>query len=184
VTPLGLGWPNIISALRIAFVPVLVVLVLLKTRSASYAAAVVFVAGGLSDGLDGYLARRHGMTTRTGMWLDPLSDKLFVSAAVIALVVVDRFPLWAALVILVREVAVTVLRAVRGTRGSSMPASTLAKAKTASQLLAVTLYLLPLGAPADGVKLSVLVVAVAFTVASGLDYFLRLGRPARPRAAA
>src|SRR5262249_49594579 len=95
VAPLGIGWPNIISALRIVLVPVLVALVLVDTRSASIAAAVVFVLGGLSDGLDGYLARRHSMTTRTGVWLDPLSDKLLVSAAVISLVIVDRFPLLA-----------------------------------------------------------------------------------------
>jgi CDP-diacylglycerol--glycerol-3-phosphate 3-phosphatidyltransferase len=154
------------------------VLILVQTRAASYAAAAVFVLGGLSDGLDGWLARRHGMTTRTGMWLDPLSDKLLVSAAVIALVIVDRFPLWAAVTIVVREVAVTVLRAVRGTRGTSMPASSLGKAKTATQLLAVTLYLLPLGPGADGVKLAVLVVAVAFTVLSGIDYFVHVRRPA------
>lgn len=176
-----MGWPNLISALRIVLVPVLVVLILIQTRVASYAAAAVFVAGGLSDGLDGYLARRHGMTTTTGAWLDPLSDKLFVSAAVISLTAIDRFPLWAAIVILAREIAVTVLRAVRGTQGTSMPASTLAKAKTASQLLAVTLYLLPLGSSADGIRLAVLVIAVVFTVASGLDYFLRVRRPASPR---
>ena len=155
----------------------LVVLVLIDTKATSYAAAAVFVAGGLSDGLDGYLARRHAMTTRTGIWLDPLSDKLFVSAAVIALVIVDRFPLWAAIIILVREIAVTVLRAVRGTQGTAMPASGLGKAKTASQLLAVTLYLLPLGPSADGFKLAILIVAVVFTVWSGVDYFLRLRRP-------
>jgi CDP-diacylglycerol--glycerol-3-phosphate 3-phosphatidyltransferase len=173
-----MGWPNIISALRIVLVPVLVVLVLIDTQAASYAAAAVFVAGGLSDGIDGWLARRQGTTSRTGMWLDPLSDKLLVSAAVISLVIVDRFPLWAAVIIIVREVAVTVLRAVRGTKGTSMPASGLAKAKTASQLLAVTLYLLPLGPSADGVKLAALIVAVALTVISGLGYFVRLGRPA------
>ncbi len=153
----------------------LVVLVLAQTRAASYAAAAVFVAGGLSDGLDGWLARRHGMTTRTGMWLDPLSDKLLVSAAVISLVIVDRFPLWAAVIVVVREAAVTVLRVVRGAQGTSMPASNLAKAKTASQLVAVTLYLLPLGPGADGVKLAVLLVAVAFTVLSGIDYFVHVG---------
>jgi CDP-diacylglycerol---glycerol-3-phosphate 3-phosphatidyltransferase len=184
LAPLGLGWPNLISALRIVLMPVLVALVLVETRGASYAAAGVFVAGGLSDGLDGYLARRHAMTTRTGMWLDPLSDKLLVSAAVVALAAVGRFPVWAAIVILVREVAVTVLRAVRGTQGASMPASSLAKAKTASQLLAVTLYLLPLGRSANGTKLAVLIVAVAFTVASGLDYFVRVRPPAKPRAVA
>ena len=150
---------------------------LIDTKATSYAAAAVFVAGGLSDGLDGYLARRHATITRTGVWLDPLSDKLFVSAAVIALVIVDRFPLWAAIVIIVREIAVTVLRAVRGTQGTSMPASGLGKAKTASQLLAVTLYLLPLGPSADGFKLAILIVAVVFTVWSGVDYFLRLRRP-------
>jgi len=152
-------------------------LVLIDTKTASYAAAAVFVAGGLSDGLDGYLARRNAMTTRTGAWLDPLSDKLFVSAAVIALVIVDRFPLWAAIVIIVREIAVTALRAVRGTQGTSMPASGLGKAKTASQLLAVTLYLLPLGPSADGFKLAILVVAVVFTVWSGVDYFIKVRRP-------
>jgi CDP-diacylglycerol--glycerol-3-phosphate 3-phosphatidyltransferase len=107
-----------------------------------------------------------------------------VSAAVIALVIVDRFPIWAAAVIVVREVAVTVLRAVRGTQGTAMPASGLAKAKTASQLLAVTLYLLPLGPSADGFKLAVLIVAVVFTVVSGAAYFLRTGRPASARPAA
>jgi CDP-diacylglycerol--glycerol-3-phosphate 3-phosphatidyltransferase len=154
------------------------VLILVDTRVASYAATAVFVVGGLSDLLDGYLARRNAMTTRTGAWLDPLSDKLFVAAAVIALAAIDRFPLWAAIVILAREVAVTALRAVRGTQGASMPASTLGKAKTASQLMAVTLYLLPLGSWADAWRLAVLVIAVAFTVASGLDYFLRVRRPA------
>jgi len=164
-------------------VPVLVVLVLIDTRAASYAAAAVFVAGGLSDGLDGYLARRHGMTTRMGMWLDPLSDKLLVSGAVISLVIVDRFPLWAAVIIVVREIAVTVLRSVKGTQGESMPASGLGKAKTASQLVAVTLYLLPLGSWADGLKLVLLIVAVVFTVASGIDYFVPLRRH-RARASA
>jgi CDP-diacylglycerol--glycerol-3-phosphate 3-phosphatidyltransferase len=150
----------------------------MQTRTASYAAAVVFVLGGLSDGLDGWLARRHGMTTPTGIWLDPLSDKLLVSAAVISLVIVDRFPLWAAVIIVVREIAVTVLRIVRGSRGTSMPASNLGKAKTASQLVAVTLYLLPLGPSADGVKLAILIVAVVFTVLSGVDYFVHVRRPA------
>jgi CDP-diacylglycerol---glycerol-3-phosphate 3-phosphatidyltransferase len=157
-------------------VPILVVLVLVDTQAAAYAAAAVFVAGGLSDGLDGYLARRHAMTTTTGMWLDPLSDKLLVAAAVISLVIVDRFPLWAAVIIVMREVAVTVLRAVKGSQGESMPASGLGKAKTASQLVAVTLYLLPLGSWADGLKLVLLVIAVVFTVASGVDYFVPLRR--------
>jgi CDP-diacylglycerol---glycerol-3-phosphate 3-phosphatidyltransferase len=158
--------------------PVIVVLVLAGTEGAAYAAAAVFVAGGLSDGVDGYLARRHGMVTRTGVWLDPLSDKLLVAAPVITLAALGRFPLWGAAIILAREVAVSVLRAVRGTQGASMPASDLAKVKTGTQLVAITLYLLPLPAGADPARMAALGVAVAFTVASGIDYFVRPRRSA------
>jgi CDP-diacylglycerol--glycerol-3-phosphate 3-phosphatidyltransferase len=161
-----------------ALVPVLVVLVVAGSDAASYAAAAVFVAGGLSDGLDGYLARRHGMTTRTGAWLDPLSDKLLVAAAVLTLAALGRFPVWAAAIILAREAAVVGLRAFRGTRGTSMPASDLAKVKTGAQLVAITLYLLPLSSGANSARLAALSIAVAITVYSGLDYFLRA--PRRP----
>jgi CDP-diacylglycerol--glycerol-3-phosphate 3-phosphatidyltransferase len=153
-----------------------VFLVLARTRTASYAAAVVFVAGGLSDGLDGYLARRHGMTTRTGAWLDPLSDKLLVAAPMLTLMFLGDFPVWAAILILARETAVTALRIARGTRGTSMPASDIAKAKTVAQILVITLYLLPLPESADGFRLAVLVIAVVITVASGVDYFFRAAR--------
>src|SRR5439155_5362778 len=82
VAPLGVGWPNIVTGARVLLAPILVVLILARTRPASYAAAAVFLAGGFSDGLDGYLARRHGMATRTGAWLDPLSDKLLIAAPI------------------------------------------------------------------------------------------------------
>jgi len=163
--------------MRVLLVPVLVVLILERTRAASYAAAAVFVAGGLSDGLDGYLARRHHMKTRTGAWLDPLSDKLLVAAPIITMTAIGRFPLWGAVAILAREAAVTALRIVRGTRGASMPATDIAKAKTVTQVLAVTLYLLPLSPDANPLRLAVLGVAVAITVYSGLDYFIRATRP-------
>jgi CDP-diacylglycerol--glycerol-3-phosphate 3-phosphatidyltransferase len=164
----------------VLLVPLLVVLILARTKATSYAAAAVFVAGGFSDGLDGYLARRHGMTTRTGAWLDPLSDKLLVAAPIVTLTAIGRFPVWAAVVILAREMAVTGLRIARGTHGTSMPASDLAKVKTVAQLLAVTLYLLPLGGGADPWRLAVLVVAAAVTVYSGIDYFVRARRAGIP----
>jgi len=171
------GWPNIVTGLRILLVPVLVILILQRTRVASYAAAVVLVAGGVSDGLDGYLARRHHMTTRTGAWLDPLSDKGLVAAPIITLSAIGRFPVWGAVAILAREAAVTALRIVRGTRGSSMPATEIAKVKTAAQVLAVLLYLLPLSSDANPARVAALGVAVAITLYSGLDYFFRALRP-------
>ena len=124
--PLGLGWPNIVSVLRILLVPVVVVLVAVQTRAASYAATAVLVVGGLTDLLDGYLARRFGSSTLTGAWLDPLSDKLLVAATIIALAAISRFPVWAAVIILAREASVTFLRTWLGTHRTSMPATEIA----------------------------------------------------------
>lgn len=159
---------------RILLAPVLVVLVLSAGRVAAYVAAVVFVVGAATDRLDGYLARRFASATRTGAWLDPLADKLFVLAPVVALTVEDRFPLWAAIVFVVREAGVSFLRAWLGTHGRSMPATPLGQWKTALQMVAILLYLLPLAASFDPVKVVVLIIAVALTVWSGLDYLVRV----------
>jgi CDP-diacylglycerol--glycerol-3-phosphate 3-phosphatidyltransferase len=140
---------------------------------AAYVASVVFVIGAATDRLDGYLARRFASATRTGAWLDPLADKLFVLAPVMALTATGRFPVWAAIVFLVREAAVATLRARLGTHGRSMPATPLGQWKTALQMLSILLYLLPLPATMDPTKIGVLLVAVAITIWSGIDYFLR-----------
>ncbi len=161
---------------RIVLAPVLVVLVLSRDETAGTLAAAVFVFGALTDGLDGYLARRYAGSTRIGVWLDPLADKILVSAPILALAVIGEFPVWAAVVIVGRELAVSLLRARLGGRGLSMPASPWGKAKTAVQMLLVPLYLLPLGAGADTTKRVVLGLAVALTLWSGLDYFLRATR--------
>lgn len=170
--PLGLGWPNLVSVGRILLIPLLVWLILLDTRIASGWAAAVFVIGAVSDGLDGYLARRHRMQTLTGAWLDPLSDKLFVSAPTVALALDDRFPWWAVAVIVGREVAVSFLRWRLDQRSVSMPASRLAKWKTASQLLAVFLYILPIPGSWRDVRAGALIVAIALTIYTGAEYFL------------
>jgi CDP-diacylglycerol--glycerol-3-phosphate 3-phosphatidyltransferase len=170
LTPLGLGWPNIVSVFRMLLAPILAVLILAEERSASYAAAAIFVVGAATDGLDGYLARRYQATTPTGQWLDPLADKILVSTPVLTLAALGEFPWWAAAVIVVREIGVSVLRAYLGSRGRSMPASRGAKVKTTLQLLAVTLYILPLGGEADAVKFASLVAAVALTIVTGVAY--------------
>lgn len=172
IRPLGLGWPNLVSIARVALIPILVALILADTRGSSYAAASIFVLGAASDGLDGWLARRHRMKTATGAWLDPLSDKLFVAAPILALVARDRFPAWAAVVIIGREIAVSVLRWRLDVRAVSMPASRLAKWKTVTQLAAVFLYVLPLGSGWGAWKLGTLVVSVVLTVYTGAEYFL------------
>jgi CDP-diacylglycerol--glycerol-3-phosphate 3-phosphatidyltransferase len=181
IRPLGLGWPNIISVLRILLVPVLVVLILSRERPAAFLAAALFVLAAVTDGLDGYLARRHAAITRLGQWLDPLADKALVTAPVIAMVITGTFPLWAAAIIVAREFAVSLLRAWLGTRGRAMPASFWGKVKTTAQMVVVLLYLLPVPAgPMVAVRFWLLVVAVVLTVWSGIDYLWRAFRaPAR-----
>jgi CDP-diacylglycerol--glycerol-3-phosphate 3-phosphatidyltransferase len=170
VKPLGLGWPNVLSIGRIALIPIVVVLIGTDHAATRWVAVVVFVVGALSDLVDGYLARRHEMTTAVGVWLDPLSDKLFVIVPAIALSFGGEFPWWATAVIIAREVAVSLLRWRLDQRGVSMPASRAGKAKTFSQILAVGLAIAPLSTELDPLVLAVIVVAVILTVASGLEY--------------
>ena len=141
-------------------------------------AAVVFVVAAATDGLDGYLARRYATATATGQWLDPLADKVLVAAPVVTLTALGRFPLWAAVVIVARELGVSLLRAWLGSRGRAMPASGWGKAKTAAQMAAVLLYLLPLGPDAAGLRWWTLLAAVLLTVWSGTDYAIKAARPA------
>jgi CDP-diacylglycerol---glycerol-3-phosphate 3-phosphatidyltransferase len=152
-----------------------VVLVLSGSNTAAVVAAALFVFGALTDGLDGYLARRYAGATKVGQWLDPLADKILVTAPVIALTATGRFPLWATVIIVLREFAVSLLRAWLGARGVSMPASPWGKVKTAVQMVLVPLYLLPLEGVA-GVRLAALWIAVVLTLWSGLDYFLKAAR--------
>ena len=168
--PLGLGWPNVLSLGRILLIPVVVLLIEADREEARWLAVVVFVVGALSDLLDGYLARRHSMTTSVGAWLDPLSDKLFVSVPAVALALRAEFPWWAAAVIVIREVAVSLLRWRLDRRGVSMPASRAGKAKTLSQVWAVGLSIAPLAPAFDPLVLAVVIAAVVLTVVSGLEY--------------
>jgi CDP-diacylglycerol--glycerol-3-phosphate 3-phosphatidyltransferase len=156
---------------RVALAPFIVVLILAGGRSALDLAAALFVMGAASDGLDGYLARRYGVTTRTGQWLDPLADKILVVAPVLTLVSLGDFPAWAAAIIVGREAAIVVLRSILGLRGRSMPASRVAKVKTFLQIAAITLYILPLGA--HWWIGAVLITAVAFTVYTGAHYVVQ-----------
>ena len=159
--------------------PVLVVLITAQETALSYVAAAVFAAAAVTDGLDGYLARRYEAKTRTGQWLDPLADKALVSAPVVTLAALGEFPIWAAVILIVRELSVSVLRVYLGLRGVGLPASPVAKLKTTVQLLAITLYLLPLPTAASTPRFLVLVVALILTVYSGLEYAAGARRMAR-----
>jgi CDP-diacylglycerol--glycerol-3-phosphate 3-phosphatidyltransferase len=184
-----MNWANVVTFGRIALVPVFVVLMAAGARGSGGAttqagpllAIVVFVVASLTDFLDGYLARRTDKVTRLGIFLDPLADKLLVGAALVVLVAVRGFPLWAALIIAVREIAVSLLRSAALRRGRSMPASRFGKLKTAIQLPMVVAWLLPRSGWIAVVQDVAVVAAVAFTILSGVQYFLRTRELLAPR---
>jgi CDP-diacylglycerol--glycerol-3-phosphate 3-phosphatidyltransferase len=164
--------PNVLTLTRILAVPVLVVALLDETPDGDVIAAAVFALAALTDGLDGYIARRKQQITTFGKLMDPLADKLLVVAALISLVSLDRLAAWVAMVIIARELAVTGLRGVAAERGVVIAASWLGKVKTLLQVAAIICLIAFDPAP---VWVDVLLyVAVAVTVISGADYFFGL----------
>jgi CDP-diacylglycerol--glycerol-3-phosphate 3-phosphatidyltransferase len=163
--------PNWISVVRIALVPVCVVLLLAGIRHGPVYAGGVFAFAAATDSLDGYVARSRNSITTLGKFLDPLADKLLVSCALIALVDLRRIAAWAAMVIIAREFAVTGLRLVAAST-EVVAASQLAKWKTFVQMVAIELLMIDRGPDwlADGM----VYLAVALTVLSAVDYFWRL----------
>jgi CDP-diacylglycerol--glycerol-3-phosphate 3-phosphatidyltransferase len=180
-----LNVPNALTLLRIVAVPVLVVALLNETPDGDLIAAAVFALAAVTDGLDGYIARRQQSITTFGKLMDPLADKLLVVAALISLVSLDRLAAWAAMVIIAREFAVTGLRGLAAERGVVIAASWLGKVKTLLQVAAI--FALIVFEPAPAWADALLYLAVAVTVISGADYFFGLRKrieEARPVARA
>ncbi len=171
-----LNLPNVLTVLRIMLVPVVVVALLGNTPSGDVLAAVVFALASLTDFVDGYLARARGSITTFGKLMDPLADKLLIVGALLSLVSLHRLEGWVAMVIIARELAVTVLRANAGQSGVVIEASMFGKVKTCVQIAAILAVIAVQGSP---LWVSLLVyLMVAITVLSGLDYFRRATRPA------
>jgi CDP-diacylglycerol---glycerol-3-phosphate 3-phosphatidyltransferase len=167
--------PNLLTVMRIMLVPVLVVALLGNTPAGDVLAAVVFALASLTDFIDGWIARSRGSITTFGKLMDPLADKLLIVGALLSLVSLHRLEGWVAMVIIARELAVTVLRVGAAQQGVVVEASRLGKLKTAVQIAAILALIAVHGSP---LWVSLLVyAAVAITVLSGLDYFLRAMRP-------
>ncbi|MDR1605446.1 MAG: CDP-diacylglycerol--glycerol-3-phosphate 3-phosphatidyltransferase [Gracilibacteraceae bacterium] len=174
--------PNRITLARILLTPIFLAALLWRPEETAhlpgraYWAAGIFFLAAATDVWDGYLARSRGLITVLGKFLDPLADKLLVSAALIALVQLQRVEAWLVWLILAREFAVTGLRAVAAAAGTVIAASNLGKAKTVSQTLAVFVLLLPpvlfYPLPADP-GLILLYAAAVLTLWSGADYIWR-----------
>ncbi len=175
---------NVITISRILLIPVFLVLLLsgIPEPYGDIAAAAVFILAAATDKLDGYVARRSKQITTLGQFLDPLADKLLIAAALIALVSQGRIAAWVAMLIIGREVAVSVLRIVGVSQGVSIPADRYGKLKTVLQIVYVVYVLVPTDKIADLINVSTDVatiiqwvlagVVVVVTLASGVRYFM------------
>jgi CDP-diacylglycerol--glycerol-3-phosphate 3-phosphatidyltransferase len=170
---------------RIVAVPLLILFLISSSRVDALIAAVIFTLAALTDWLDGVVARRCNQVTTLGTLLDPIADKLLVAAALVSLLTIDKVAGWVVVVIVGRELAVTGLRAVAASVGVIVPASRLAKWKTASQYVAITMLILEKGLVSTEFHVAAtatLLVALALTVTSAVDYFYRFFRKADYRA--
>lgn len=180
--------PNKITISRIALIPIFMVFMLApldfgqvhigneSIPAAHLAGALLFILASTTDWVDGYYARKLNLVTNFGKFLDPLADKLLVSAALIILVQIELAPAWMVIVIISREFAVTGLRLVLAGTGEVVAANVLGKIKTWTQIIAVSALLLH-NLPFELISFPfgdlALWVAVFFTVISGWDYFVK-----------
>ena len=176
--------PNKLSLLRVMLIPVLVLCMYLPGWPMVLLSAAVFGAAAYTDYLDGHIARRDGLVTDFGKFIDPVADKLLNLSAMIMLTHCGLLPHWAVIVILARELAVDGLRMVAVGQGRVIAAGKLGKIKTVSQMVLILFLMIagrlaPYIFPADGVIVAVVGVigwvmtawVVAITVWSGVDYF-------------
>jgi CDP-diacylglycerol--glycerol-3-phosphate 3-phosphatidyltransferase len=179
--------PNLLTLLRIFFVPLVVSALLAEDMGIDWAGLVsftgvaiprelfalaVFLAAAATDMLDGYLARRWSQITTVGTLLDPIADKLLVSAALVSLVKIDRISAWLVILIISREFAVSGLRQIAAASGYTIEASDLGKTKMTAQVVAIALVIGGIRWPALAQLGSIAMWAVvAFTLISAADYF-------------
>jgi len=171
--------PNCITMLRIAVIPILFLILLDPGQKLSLVIAILFVLAALTDLLDGYIARKYEIVTKTGKLLDPIADKLIISTAMILMIPIGRIPAWVVAVIIMRDFVVDGVRQVASSGGVVISASKLAKRKTVSQVAAVTALLIHypfLGMDAHRVGIFLLYLSLVLTVWSGIDYLIRFYR--------
>lgn len=171
-----LSLPNGVTILRILAIPLILVLLFYISRGYQLLTALLFLGAAVTDTLDGYLARRRGLVTTLGKFLDPLADKLLIVTTLIALIPAREIPVWMVIVIVGREIAITGLRGIAVSQDLIISASTLGKYKTVFEVASIFFLIL------DGsyffinfrpIGLVLLWIALGIAVISGVDYFRR-----------
>lgn len=180
--------PNKLTLSRILMIPIFILLLSYpfewgiwdigysELPVAHFIAALIFIIASTTDWVDGYIARKHNLVTNLGKFLDPLADKLLVSAALILLIEMGYAPAWVVIIIISREFAVTGLRLVAVGEGIVLAAGSMGKIKTATQMIAIAILLLhnfPFSYFGLPIGIIMLYIALFFTVLSGIDYFIK-----------
>ncbi|MBF4570936.1 CDP-diacylglycerol--glycerol-3-phosphate 3-phosphatidyltransferase [Herbiconiux sp. VKM Ac-1786] len=188
--PSNWNLPNAITIVRILLAPVFFVMLLADNGADGglrWAAAVLFILAIATDGIDGHIARSRNLVTDLGKLLDPIADKVLTGAALVGLSILAELPWWVTIVILVREIGITVWRFVQ-LSDRVIPASRGGKLKTLAQSVAISLALLPfpnlLGDWMNWVNAVFMAIALVLTVVTGIDYLVQAWRLNRPKRAA
>lgn len=179
---------NKLTLLRIFLVPVFLIFFLVEGIDyGTIDATIVFIVASITDQLDGHIARSRNQITTFGKFMDPLADKLLVTAVFVCLVQIDMIPAWAVIIILSREFAVSGLRSIAASNGLVIAASWWGKIKTVTQMLAILLFLLTVNIMTIGntnllvnffpgflvASNIVFYICVVITIISGIDYFIK-----------
>jgi len=158
--------PNKLTVLRLILVPFFLVAAYYeKSQAVMIISTVIFAVASFTDFLDGYLARKHNIVTDFGKFMDPLADKVLVAAALLFLVQIQRVDAWLVVIIITREYAISIIRAIAATNGKVIAASGGGKIKTVTQMLAIIMLLLSL--PFANIMMY---ICVALTLYSGVEY--------------
>ncbi|MFI5304531.1 MAG: CDP-diacylglycerol--glycerol-3-phosphate 3-phosphatidyltransferase [Nitrospiria bacterium] len=172
--------PNILTLLRIALIPLFVIIYSNPTPLRSFIATITFLLAALTDFLDGYLARKRGEITQFGKLMDPIADKLLVISALLLLVYFQRIQVWMVIILIGREMAVTGLRAIASIEGIIIPADRWGKYKMGAQITALSLLLWNVTGRLNFQFWGTLAlwIALILSIFSGIQYFINYAREA------
>ena len=168
--------PNKLTLLRICLIPVFVILMLSKVSNFFLISCIIFILASITDFLDGRIARKHNLVTDFGKFMDPLADKLLVLSALICMIEYNLVAGWMVIIIVARELTVSILRAIAADNGKVIAASGGGKIKTTSQMIAIILLLI--GANYSNSQIVfvgtiAMYIATIFTLYSGIDYLYK-----------
>ena len=168
--------PNKLTILRVCMIPFFVIFMLTEFAgdAGKYIALIIFIVASLTDWLDGYLARRDNLVTNFGKFMDPLADKLLVSAAMICLIETGSLPAWIVIVIISREFIISGYRLVASDNGVVIAASYWGKFKTMAQMIMVILLIADINLPVfTFLETAFIYLAVILTLVSLVDYLIK-----------